>query len=112
ATFWGRHRRELSSLPRTARASTAMRALVLSLCCALPGAALGATANVSVDPGADRHPIDDRIHGVNFAEPSAGIPFPLNRWGGNAVTRYSWEDDAGNRGSDWFFASYPSDNDH
>jgi hypothetical protein len=34
---------------------------------------------------------------------------PVNRWGGNSTTRYNWQLNADNRGSDWYFESIPYD---
>ena len=64
-----------------------------------------ADVTVNVDPDADRRPISPRIYGVNFGSlAQAGrLHWPVRRWGGNATTRYSWQDDINNRASDWFF---------
>lgn len=66
-----------------------------------------APVSVSVDPGADRHPISPFVYGVNFGA-AAQVPqlrWPLRRWGGNTTTRYSWQDDISNHARDWFFYS-------
>jgi hypothetical protein len=62
---------------------------------------------VSVDAGADQHPIDPRIYGVAFADPAAldDLGATLNRWGGNTSSRYNWQQNIDNRGADWFFES-------
>ncbi|HEX7136517.1 MAG TPA: glycoside hydrolase family 44 protein [Vicinamibacterales bacterium] len=62
---------------------------------------------VTVDVAADRHPIDSRIYGVAFATAAqlSDLSVPTNRSGGNATTRYNWQDNASNRASDWFFES-------
>ncbi len=46
--------------------------------------------------------VDSRIYGVNFGDPEQAIAlgFPVRRWGGNATTRYSWEDDVNNRAAE------------
>jgi hypothetical protein len=79
---------------------------------ALPVRAAAATITVTVDPGADRHPISPLIYGVNFGDDSqaARMRWPVRRWGGNATTRYSWQDDVSNHASDWFFYNLPNDN--
>src|SRR5438034_29473 len=66
---------------------------------------LAADVTVTVDPNADRRPISPLIYGVNFgsAAQASRLHWPVRRWGGNAVTRYSWQDDINNRASDWFF---------
>ncbi|XXF80379.1 glycoside hydrolase family 44 protein [Myxococcaceae bacterium GXIMD 01537] len=69
------------------------------------------TVKVAVDVSADRRPLSPDIFGVNFEDmPTAGysqLAFPFQRWGGNSMTRYNWELDAVNRGSDWYFLSLP-----
>jgi hypothetical protein len=77
-------------------------ALILGLC---GGAAQAATVVVSVDPALDRRPIDPQIYGVNFARAGQldDPGFSVNRWGGNATTRYNWQVDVSNRGSDYVF---------
>jgi hypothetical protein len=66
---------------------------------------LAQTLTVQVDALADRHPIDPRIYGVNFAstEQLQDLGAKLNRSGGNATTRYNWEQNASNHASDWYF---------
>jgi hypothetical protein len=67
---------------------------------------------LSVDAAASRHPISPHVYGLNFADPSlaAELSLPVNRWGGNATTRYNWQNDTSNRASDWFFENIPNDN--
>ena len=73
-----------------------------------PPAAVG----VTIDPAADRRPVSRLVYGVNFAsaEALARVGYPVQRWGGNATTRYSWQDDVSNRANDWFFYNVPDDN--
>ncbi|MCA9728301.1 MAG: glycoside hydrolase family 44 protein [Candidatus Eisenbacteria bacterium] len=73
-----------------------------------------APVTVQVDPNLDRRPIDPLIYGISFGSTQelAELPYPIRRWGGNAVTRYSWELDTSNRASDWFFMNIPNDNAH
>src|SRR5581483_2995245 len=73
-----------------------------------PPAAVG----VTIDPSANRRPVSRLVYGVNFATASAlaRVHYPVQRWGGNAVTRYSWQDDVSNKASDWFFYNIPDDN--
>ena len=67
---------------------------------------------VTVDPGADRHPISPLIYGVNFGSQAQAerLHWPVRRWGGNATTRYSWQHDIANRAMDWFFYNIEEDN--
>ncbi|HTQ79566.1 MAG TPA: glycoside hydrolase family 44 protein, partial [Thermoanaerobaculia bacterium] len=69
---------------------------------------------VNIDPGADRHPVSPLIYGVNFGSTSQAdrLHWPFRRWGGNATTRYSWQDDISNRASDYLFLNIPEDNPH
>jgi Glycoside hydrolase family 44 len=66
--------------------------------------------NVQIDVAANRHPIDPHIYGVAYADaPSlADLHVAVNRWGGNATTRYNWQTNASNRASDWYFESIAS----
>src|SRR5664279_3956140 len=66
---------------------------------------------VVVDAAADRHAIDSRIYGVAFATAAqlSDLNVLTNRSGGNATTRYNWQDDASNRAQDWFFESIGED---
>ncbi len=71
--------------------------------------AVSAIANpdLAVDVGADRHPIDPDIYGMNNYNIDAALAkelrIPVNRWGGNHTTRYNWLVDSSNAGGDWFF---------
>ncbi|MBI4671633.1 MAG: glycoside hydrolase family 44 protein [Chloroflexi bacterium] len=70
----------------------------------------GLTLNVNTTaPGV---PIDADIYGINFADENfaAEIALPVRRMGGNATTRYNWQNDTSNRASDWFFENIPEDN--
>lgn len=73
-----------------------------------PGSGLTLMINASMN----QHPIDPNIYGLNFADEAlaADLNLPVNRWGGNATTRYNWQLDATNRASDWFFMNTPNDN--
>ena len=67
---------------------------------------------LSIDVGAARHAISPRIYGMNFADETlaAELRLPVRRWGGNATTRYNWQNDTSNHASDWFFENIPNDN--
>ena len=83
-------------------------------CIAIPllSSCSSAQPMLSVDAGARQHPISPYIYGMNFASETLAtdLRLPLNRWGGNAVTRYNWQNDTSNRASDWFFKNIPYDN--
>jgi hypothetical protein len=80
---------------------------------ARPIAAPQGSFTLTVDAGTVQHPISPLIYGINFASSAlaADLDLPVNRWGGNATTRYNWQNDATNRASDWYFENYPNDND-
>lgn len=61
--------------------------------------------NLSVDATASRHPISPYIYGMNFADEAVAnaVRLPVDRWGGNATTRYNWQTNVTNRASDYFF---------
>jgi len=58
------------------------------------------TATVTVGSPTDRE-VSPLLFGVNFAQ--EGTAYSANRWGGNAVTRYSWDLDVQNHANDFFF---------
>src|SRR5436853_310414 len=72
-------------------------------------AALGANppVTVSVDATAGVHPISPLIYGTASATQAelADLNAPVNRYGGNNTSRYNWQLNADNRGSDWYFES-------
>lgn len=103
-----RPRRVLSN-PRALFTATALLALgALWLAIEPPVEAQSGVA-VQVDAAANRRAIDPRIYGVNWAsaEQLAALNAPIHHWGGNSVTRYNWQQNADNRGSDWYFESIP-----
>ncbi len=79
-----------------------------------PVLAAGGPVTVTVDPGADRHPVSPLIYGVDFGSTAQAnrLHWPVRRWGGNATTRYSWQDDTSNRASDYLFYNIPETNAH
>ncbi len=75
---------------------------------ATPSATFGVTAAgpaLSVNVSANRRPISPYIYGLNFADEALAeeLRLPVRRWGGNAVTRYNWQNDVSNHASDWYF---------
>jgi hypothetical protein len=63
-----------------------------------------------VDLLSDRHAISPYIYGVNFPRNTNYITdsgATLIRWGGNASTRYNWENFATNAANDWYFQNRP-----
>jgi PKD repeat protein len=98
------------SPPRTlARHHLVLSSLAVACLSSLPAFAQNAAVTVSVDANAGRHAIDPRIYGVAFATPAqlADLNAPINRSGGNATSSYNWQQNASNRGFDWYFESIP-----
>ena len=69
------------------------------------GPGVAAAIDLTVNAAANRQPISPYIYGLNFAKPAfaAEIDLPVRRWGGNHTTRYNWQSNYMNHGSDWFF---------
>ncbi len=67
---------------------------------------------LSVNVTANRHAISPYIYGMDFADPTlaAELHLPVDRYGGNATTRYNWQNDTANHASDWFFENIPNAN--
>jgi hypothetical protein len=87
------------------RPRVAVSALLFLLGLAAAPRVRAADVTVTVDPNADRRAISPLIYGVNFGSVAQAnrLRWPVRRWGGNSVTRYSWELDTHNTASDWFF---------
>lgn len=66
---------------------------------------------LNIDLRTRQHLISADIYGISFADAdfAAEIGLPINRWGGNAVTRYNWQLDVTNRAADWFFLNVPNE---
>ena len=62
---------------------------------------------IAIDVNAGRHAIDPNIYGVAHASAADlnDLNVPLNRNGGNNTTRYNWQQNADNRGNDWYYES-------
>ncbi len=71
----------------------------------------GAGPALSVDANADQHAISPYIYGMNFAaeDLAEDLQLPVRRWGGNSTTRYNWQTNVHNTGSDWYFENIPND---
>jgi hypothetical protein len=93
-------------LPRGVAAAALVTALTV-VCHPATGIAQNPTVTITVDPTANRHPIDPNIYGVAHATTSqlTDLNTPLNRNGGNNTTRYNWQLNADNRGNDWYYES-------
>src|SRR5215831_13822367 len=72
------------------------------------GLAQNPATTVNVDASANRRAINPNIYGIAYgdAHDMTTLNAPLNRWGGNATSRYNWQIDAHSAGSDWYFETY------
>lgn len=68
------------------------------------------TLALSVDVSANRHAISPYIYGMNFAVAALAteLRLPVDRYGGNATTRYNYLYDTANRAEDWYFENVPN----
>ncbi len=75
---------------------------------AIPGSAQNPATTVNVDANANRHAINPNIYGIAYgdAHDMTTLNAPLNRWGGDATSRYNWQIDAHSAGADWYFETY------
>src|SRR5271154_2346147 len=75
---------------------------------AIQALAQNPSTSVSVDANANRHAINPNIYGIAYgdAHDMTTLNAPLNRWGGDATSRYNWQIDAHSAGADWYFETY------
>jgi hypothetical protein len=75
---------------------------------AVPGFAQNPATTVNVDASANRHAINPNIYGIAYGDSHdmTTLNAPLNRWGGNATSRYNWQIDAHSAAADWYFETY------
>ena len=87
-----------------------MRTFVVVVGLLLTGSAFAQnTTVINVNAAADRHAIDPRIYGAAWASGTeiSTHGLTLNRWGGNAMSRYNWAFSTANRCKDYFFFNIP-----
>lgn len=88
-------------------------ALLLASMFDTPAQVIAATGPaLTVNVAADRHAISPYIYGMNFADEALAkeLRLPVRRWGGNSTTRYNWQIDVHNTGSDYFYENIPDGN--
>jgi len=97
----------MSRVPRCLRRVPAAAIVAVGVSAPLTTIAQSTSITITVDPTANRHPIDPNIYGVAHATTAQlnDLNTPLNRNGGNNTTRYNWQLNADNRGNDWYFES-------
>lgn len=64
---------------------------------------------ININAMLNRRSINPLVYGVAHATTAqlAELNAPLNRSGGNNTSRYNWQQNADNRGNDWYFQSIP-----
>ncbi len=85
------------------------RALFVLLVTVAVAQAQNSPVTVTVDAAASRHAISPNVYGVAHASAAAlgDLNVPVNRSGGNNMSRYNWQQNADNRAADWYFESIP-----
>ncbi|MGC2637133.1 MAG: glycoside hydrolase family 44 protein, partial [Acidobacteriaceae bacterium] len=77
-----------------------------------PAAAAGPA--LTVDAGNPTRPISPLIYGMNgwgvASTAAALVDLPVDRWGGDAATRYNYLTDVSNAAADWYFETDPNSN--
>jgi uncharacterized protein (TIGR03437 family) len=64
---------------------------------------------LSVDAGAQNHPISPDIYGINdYSDQglASELRLSVRRWGGDLTTRYNWLLDSYNAASDWYYEDF------
>ncbi len=91
--------------PRPGTASGCVLAALLTAQAVAAPPAAAAGLSLSVNLFAARHAISPDIYGMNGGDPAlvAELGTPVSRWGGNASSRYNFENHTYNTGSDWYF---------
>ena len=72
---------------------------------AMPALAATGGPSLSVDVTAGRHAISPGVYGINRPDSAlaSAIGLPVDRWGGNTTSRYNWQNNTWNTGSDYYF---------
>src|SRR3954452_4231220 len=86
-------------------------AVVTGLTAGAPAsAAAPAGPALTLDVSAGRHAISPDIYGVNFADTAtaAQMGVTVDRFGGNAASRFNYLINTTNTGSDWYYENVPS----
>lgn len=68
---------------------------------------------ITIDAGANRHPISPDIYGMSYdasLPPVSDVRVTAWRWGGNSTSTYHWKYDVQNIDADWFFEVLPNTN--
>jgi hypothetical protein len=86
-----------------------LRLSLLSIVLSTSALAQNAAVTVAIDATANVHAISPLIYGVAFGAEAdlKALNAPLNRWGGDNMSTYSYANNAQNLDSDYYFESYP-----
>lgn len=73
--------------------------------------AAGPGPTLRVDTTVSRHAINPDIYGMDFADPALAreLRLPVDRWGGDATSRYNWQTNTANTGSNYYFENIYQD---
>jgi hypothetical protein len=96
---------------RVARRTLLALALLASAALFTLHAATNAHVTVSIDAAANRHAINPLVYGVSYGSAAQlwDLRTSVVRLGGNNTSRYNWQQNADNRGADWYFESVPAE---
>ena len=87
--------------------STAVTSASASVAVTLSAPATAAGPVLTVDAGAPTHAISPYIYGMNAfqiaPETARAVNLSIDRWGGNATSRYNYRLDVTSSASDWYF---------
>lgn len=86
-----------------------MRHITILALATITGIACAQSVALNVNVNQNRRAINPNIYGVAYASRAqlSDLNATLNRQGGNPTSRYNWQQNVDNRGSDWFFQSIP-----
>src|SRR5215813_12810951 len=91
---------------RTSRAGLMVAAAVSCAAVFFVAQAQNPQTTINIDVGAGRHTINPYVYGLAYAGSALqDLNCPIQRYGGNNTTRYNWQVNGDNRGSDWYFES-------
>ena len=91
---------------RTSRAGLMVAAALSCTAVFFVAQAQNPQTTINIDVGAGRHTINPYVYGLAYAGSALqDLNCPIQRYGGNNTTRYNWQVNADNRGSDWYFES-------
>jgi Glycoside hydrolase family 44/Cell wall binding domain 2 (CWB2) len=76
-----------------------------------PAGAAASGPALTVDVSAGRHAISPDIYGMNYADGTLATELGLttDRWGGNSTSRYNYQNNTYNTGSDYYFENIVAD---